>query len=175
MVRCVASTRRTFLFDFHTGSYRCLNEIEFRECAALLLPPTLLSQQTAAKGKGCGKMKILVAVVLGLVTTFVEGATEKVEQEVACPQCHGSGKQSKWVTCPECNGTSEIKSEIHNGSMYNVNYARVNKPTKVNRKRCQNCVKSAKKGKVKEEVDCAKCNGTGKTAVLVRKNIGKAK
>ena len=77
-------------------------EIEFRECAALLLPPTLLSQQAAAKGKGCGKMKILVAVVLGLVTTFVEGATEKVEQEVACPQCHGSGKQSKWVTCPEC-------------------------------------------------------------------------
>ena len=49
MVRCVASTRRTFLFDFHTGSYRCLNEIEFRECAALLLPPTLLSQQVAAK------------------------------------------------------------------------------------------------------------------------------
>ena len=150
-------------------------EIEFRECAALLLPPTLLSQQVAAKGKGCGKMKILVAVVLGLVTTFAEGATEKVEQAVACPQCHGSGKQSKWVTCPECNGTSEIKSEIHNGSMYNVNYARVNKPTKVNRKRCQNCVKSAKKGKVKEEVDCAKCNGTGKITVLVRKNIGKAK
>lgn len=51
MVRCVASTRRTFLFDFHTGSYRCLNEIEFRECAALLLPPTLLSQQVAAKGE----------------------------------------------------------------------------------------------------------------------------
>ena len=115
-------------------------------------------------------MKILVAVVLGLVTTFVEGATEKVEQEVACPQCHGSGKQSKWVACPECNGTAEIKSEIHNGSMYNVNYARVDKPTKVNRKRCQNCVKSAKKGKVKEEVDCAKCNGTGKITVLVRKN-----
>ena len=120
-------------------------------------------------------MKILVAVVLGLVTTFAEGATEKVEQAVACPQCHGSGKQSKWVTCPECNGTSEIKSEIHNGSMYDVNYARAKNPTKVNRKRCQNCVKSGKKGMVKEEVGCGKCNGTGKTTFVVRKNKVKAK
>ena len=120
-------------------------------------------------------MKALVVVVLGLMSMFAGGAIENVEKEVTCSQCRGSGKQSKWVTCPECNGTSEIKSEIHNGSMYDVNYARAKNPTKVNRKRCQNCVKSAKKGKVKEEVDCAKCNGTGKITVLVRKNIGKAK
>ena len=31
-------------------------EIEFRECAALLLPPTLLSQQVAAKEEGCGNV-----------------------------------------------------------------------------------------------------------------------
>ena len=116
-------------------------------------------------------MKMLVVVAFGLLSMFARGAIENVEQEVTCSQCRGTGKQSKWLTCPVCNGTSEIKSEIHNGSMYNVNYARVDKPTKVNKTRCQNCVKSAKKGKVKEEGDCGKCKGTGKTTVLVRRKV----
>lgn len=59
--------------------------------------------------------------------------------------------------------------------MHNVNQARVNKPTKVNRKRCRNCVKSAKKGKVKEVCDCEKCKGTGKTTVIGYRNKGNAK
>ena len=54
--RGVISMRRTF----YSVSFRALSgaspEIEFRECAALLLPPTLLSQQVAAKEIGT-KMK----------------------------------------------------------------------------------------------------------------------
>ena len=56
MVRCVC--HHAAYFHIHvlpwalSGASR---EIEFRECAALLLPPTLLSQQVAAKVKGMGK------------------------------------------------------------------------------------------------------------------------
>lgn len=75
---------------------------------------------------------------------------------------------SRYVECPECNGTSEVLQEIHNGSMHDINISDNKKPTKTNRQRCQNCIKSAVKGKVKMDVECLRCHGSGFETVQTR-------
>lgn len=112
-------------------------------------------------------MKKTLMVAVCFFAAVVCWGAEKVEREVTCSQCRGSGVKTKWVKCPVCDGKAEIVSKIHNGSMHNTNFARAEKPTKKNRKRCENCLKSAKKGKVKEEFPCPKCNGTGKMTIKV--------
>ena len=111
-------------------------------------------------------MAHMLMVVMCLAAVFAAEGVEKSEQVVTCSQCRGKGFQSKWMTCPVCNGTAEIITEIQNGSMYDIRHSSLRKPTKANRQRCQSCIKSAKRGKVKEDVECPKCKGAGKVAIL---------
>ena len=79
------STRCTLIFSFHTGSYRCLNETEFRECAALLLPPALSRNKVAAKGKNskmfCRKFSVARNVAIACIAIVSMSCRAAADEE----------------------------------------------------------------------------------------------
>lgn len=101
---------------------------------------------------------IICAMILPLITF----AQESVEVEVTCPKCNGKCVLQVYEPCSRCGGKALVEEQIHNGYMREVSVKDSRKPTKTNRKRCPECLKSSKKGMVKVEQDCDRCSGTGK-------------
>lgn len=118
--------------------------------------------------------KILVSTVIMIAVAAIF-AQETVEVEVTCPKCRGKKTMSTYEQCSNCSGTAMVEEEIHNGSMHDVNWRDVKKPTKTNRKRCPVCLKSAKRGMVKVEKDCERCSGMGKITQIKKVPSSKKK
>ena len=91
MVRRVAITRRAFLFCFLLGSFRCLIKMEFRECAALLLPPRRISHNNKTERR-CTAMKSRKAMVKPWLTIKVDDLNLFVRMAIALYREHDENR-----------------------------------------------------------------------------------
>ena len=88
------------------------------------------------------------------------------QDTIKCPKCKGEGLIKQWQTCASCNGSGFV----YDGGV-KKSYTWRKTKYRQTKTRCGACMNSvAGVGKVKVEVPCPRCNGSG---VIIKADAAK--